>query len=166
MRERPITLGRKKELVGVVTEPAPDQRDPGRPACILVNAGLIHRVGPNRLYVNLARRLAGRGMVTLRLDLSGRGDSDVSKDARSFTESAIDEIRAAMDALETSRQCRQFVIGGICSGAINALQVAMADERVAGGIMIDGPAYPTAGYYVRYYARRLFSRESWKNTLA
>ncbi len=165
MRERPIVFGQGAGLVGVVTEPD-RHKALNRPACILVNAGLIHRVGPNRLYVNLARQLAEAGVVALRFDLSGRGDSAVRKDAVSFTHSSIEEIRAAMDLLQVSRKCDTFFVAGICSGAINALHAAIADPRVVGGVMIDGPAYPTPAYYLRYYGRRLLSAESWRNTLA
>jgi dienelactone hydrolase len=165
VRERPLVFGQDKGLVGIVTEPTREKAS-NRPACILVNAGLIHRVGPNRLYVNLARQLADAGLVVLRFDLSGRGDSAVRKDAVSFTHSSVEEIRAAMDVLQASRKCERFFVAGICSGAINALHAAIADSRVAGGVMIDGPAYPTTGYYLRYYGRRLLSAESWRNTLA
>jgi hypothetical protein len=39
------------------------------------------------------------------------------------------------------------------------------DSRVCGLVVIDAPAYPTAGYHVRYYLRRLFKWDSWRNTL-
>jgi pimeloyl-ACP methyl ester carboxylesterase len=84
----------------------------------------------------------------------------------SFVHSSVEENRAAMDALQASRNCQEFIVAGICSGATNALHAAIAEPRVVGGIMIDGPAYPTRGYYLRYYGQRLFSAESWRNTLA
>lgn len=166
MKERPLVFGRDKGLVGIVTEPGRDKASSNRPAVVLVNAGLIHRVGPNRLHVNLARKLADAGVTVMRFDLSGRGDSAVRKDAVSFMHSSVEEIRAAMDALQASRNCDRFIVAGICSGATNALHAAVAEPRVAGAVMIDGPAYPTSGYYLRYYGRRLLSPESWKNTLA
>ena len=75
MSERPVMIGADRNLMGIVCEP--DGPWPAsRPAMIMLNAGLIHRVGPNRLHVRLARELAARGFLSLRLDLSGRGDSD------------------------------------------------------------------------------------------
>ena len=70
-----------------------------------------------------------------------------------------------MDYLQAARGIDRFVLMGICSGAVNALQAAMADARVAGAVVIDAPAYPTRGYYLRYYLKRLASAESWRNTL-
>ncbi len=163
MKERPVVVGGNPDLVAIVSDP--DANTSSRPcACLLLNAGLVHRVGPNRLHVRLARALAGRGFRSMRLDLSGRGDSDVRRDGMSFIDSSVVEIRSAMDYLEKSGS-REFVLMGICSGAVNALQLAAADSRVVGCVPIDAPAFPTAGYYVRYYVRRLFRRETWANTL-
>lgn len=60
-------------LVGVLSRPR--QIVAGRPAVILLNAGLVQRSGPFRVYAQLARALASCGFVVLRFDLSGRGDS-------------------------------------------------------------------------------------------
>ncbi len=56
-------------------------RDPARgpprraALCVLVNAGMVAKSGPWRLYVEVARRLAHAGVATLRFDLGGIGDS-------------------------------------------------------------------------------------------
>jgi pimeloyl-ACP methyl ester carboxylesterase len=166
VNERPVLFSQHGSLLGIVSEPAGGHSKAGQPACILLNAGLVHRVGPNRLYVRLARMLASAGYLTLRFDLSGRGDSDVRGDGVSFYESSVLEARAAMDFLKKTRGCERFVLMGICSGATNTFQTAVADPRVVGGVLIDAPAaYPTTGYYLRYYAHRLASGGSWRNTL-
>lgn len=166
MRERPLVFGAKPSLVGVMTEPSPRRTPGARPACILINAGLVHRVGPNRLHVEVARHLAARGYPAFRLDLSGRGDSEVRRDGLSFVESAPVEIQAAMNHLQQTAGIGRFVLMGICSGAINSVQTALVDARVDGCIAIDPPAYPTTGYYLRRYVSRLFNAESWRNTVA
>lgn len=165
MKERAITVGKTPVLVGVLCEPSPPASKPG-PLCLLVNAGLVHRVGPNRLYVQVARALANDGYRSCRVDLSSRGDSDARRDGISFIESSIAEVRAVMDHLEKTVGASEFVVMGICSGAINALQAAIVDSRVVGCVAIDAPAYPTTRYYLRHYRRRLFRADSWKNTLA
>src|SRR5690606_40846873 len=43
-------------------------------ALVLLNAGLTHRVGPFRCYVQFARRLASRGTHVFRFDLPRVGD--------------------------------------------------------------------------------------------
>ena len=60
MKETAITFGKSKSLTGVLTDPPEAKREAGVPAVIFLNAGLIHHVGPNRLYVKLARALAAK----------------------------------------------------------------------------------------------------------
>jgi pimeloyl-ACP methyl ester carboxylesterase len=163
LKERSVQFGADVKLAGVVTEVS---RPGDRPACILLNAGVVHRVGPNRLYVRLAREFAALGHLVLRFDFSGRGDSDARTDGLSFFESSVAEARDAMDYLAQSRGARRFILLGICSGGGNAFQSTLADPRVVGAVMVDVHAYPTFGYYLRYYAKRLWNLESWRNTLS
>lgn len=165
VKERPVVFGSDVQLVGVVGGPGRVSANGDLPGCVLLNAGLVHRVGPNRMNVRVARRLAEAGYQTLRFDLSGRGDSDVRRDSMSFLESSVIETVAAMDFMQATRGCERFVLMGICSGAINAFQVAIHDPRVVGVVPIDGPAFTTRGYYLRYYLRRIGNLESWRNTL-
>jgi len=79
--EKIFTCGPGGALVGVLTEPDVARAPPDAPAVLLWNVGLNHRVGPFRVFVELARRLAEAGFTVLRLDLSGLGDSEVRKDA-------------------------------------------------------------------------------------
>src|SRR5688500_20259796 len=69
LRERAIRFGSGERLVGILTDPA-DGEDAQRPTAVFVTAGMLHRVGPNRLYVTLARRLARLGVPSMRFDLS------------------------------------------------------------------------------------------------
>ena len=166
MSERALTIGGGggATLVGILSAPASGV--PQRlPVVIILNAGLIHRVGPHRLHVRLARRLADAGIASLRLDLSGRGDSDARGDDLSFAQSGIVEVRAAMDQVEQLTGVRQFVLLGICSGADTSGQVACLDPRVSGVVAIEGATYPTQKAMRRYYLRRLARLDSWVNTL-
>lgn len=164
MRERALEFGDPATLVGVWTEPDPEIRGE-RPAVLLLNAGILHRVGPSRMNVRLARALADQGFPCLRFDFSGIGDSPSRPDSLPFEESSVREIRAAMDHLEETRGVDRFVLFGLCSGADAALHGAVADERVVGLVPVDGHAYRTWRYYVHRYLPRLFRAQSWKNLL-
>jgi len=59
-RETAYNFGAQGNLVGIATTPAADASRTDLPAVLLLNAGLVHRVGPYRLYTDLARRLAGQ----------------------------------------------------------------------------------------------------------
>lgn len=164
MKETHVWFGGTKSLSGILTEPSGGAA--GQPAVLLLNAGLLHRVGPNRLNVVLARRLAAAGLPVLRFDYSGLGESEPRRDELSIEQRSLAEGMEAMEFLETAGVADRFVPMGICSGAENAQRLALEDERVAGAVLIDGYAYRTAGYYLREGARHLLSRRSWSRFLA
>lgn len=139
----------------MLSRPATDDDAAARPAVLVLNAGVLHRVGPHRLHVTLARRLAERGRFALRLDLSGIGDSRAVPGALSFRDSSVADARAAMDWLAAETGAQRFVIFGLCSGADNALATAATDPRVAGIVVIDPPAYVTPRARLRRLADRM-----------
>jgi hypothetical protein len=159
-----VRLGSEGQLVGIVSHP-PVEISPAPPnttladgrglAFIILNAGVLHRVGPHRLHVVLARRLAQAGVPSLRLDLGGIGDSIASSDAATFRESAVADTRTAMTGLTGALGSQRFVIFGVCSGADNAIATAIADDRVAGIVLIDPPTYPTRRGQLRYLRMRV-----------
>jgi pimeloyl-ACP methyl ester carboxylesterase len=132
-----IMLFGSEGLVGIVTEPADPGLAQSRPAVVFINAGMVHRIGPNRMYVRLARHLAGRGFRSVRFDLSGIGDSRHRRDGLPADESAVLETRQVMDAVEQTTGCRSFVLAGLCSGAVTAFHTAVGDPRVVGGVLLN-----------------------------
>ncbi len=155
MREQAVQLGSERHLVGVLSRPATDGGAAARPAVLVLNAGVLHRVGPHRLHVTLARRLAERGCLALRIDLSGIGDSRAVPGSLSFRDSSVADARAAMDWLAAETGAQRFVIFGLCSGADNALATAAADPRVTGIVVIDPPAYATPRARLRRITDRM-----------
>ena len=141
---------------------------------ILLNAGIIHRVGPGCLYVKLARRLARLGFVVLRFDFSGVGDSPSRTDNLPFARSAPQEAQEAMDYLRDTRGAQSFVLGGLCTGAVVSFQTALADPRVAGLLLLNTQGLiPESEEHVQthiakrasrhYYLRRaLYNPGSWR----
>lgn len=165
-RERAILFGRDRSLVGVVALGEAGKRASGYPRVIMLNAGLLHRVGPHRMYVDVARRLALEGVTSLRMDFSGIGDSGPRADGLPASESVISEAQEAMDVLARTPGSEGFVMMGLCSGADNGFRIACADSRVTGLVLIDPFPYRTPGYWLRHYGRRLGSIRSWRNVLA
>ena len=154
MREEEIVrMGPEQSLVGVLSRP--DLPSPATPAFVMLNAGLLHRVGPGRVNVNVARALADKGFTSVRFDVSGLGDSAFRTDGRSYHESRITDAAAVMDFLESQLGVHSFVLLGICSGADHAFRVACADRRVVGAILVDAYTYPTRKAALYYYGRKL-----------
>ncbi len=150
-------------LAGIVTEPTGGSGS--LPGVVMVNSGILHRVGACRLHVDLARRLAERGFTTLRFDHSGIGDSEARRDSLPFEKSAIAEIRQALDWLAGKRGLERFVVLGLCSGADMAFEAARADPRIAGLVLLDPWAYRTPRYWLVHYRSRVFSAAAWRRFL-
>jgi len=166
VKEEALLFGKHKNLVGVVTDPT--ERNHNLPAILLLNAGLIHRVGPNRLYVRLARYLSELGFVVMRFDLSGIGDSNVRPDNMPIEKSSVDDTRQAMDYLENTRSVKQFLVMGHCAGAIHSIMAASEDKRVTGIVMINlegggdnwqdyDKRRKVGRYYKNYYSKQAIS---------
>jgi pimeloyl-ACP methyl ester carboxylesterase len=133
--ERVVAMGETPQRVGILAHQA--SLPLRTPAVVLLNAGLLHHVGPSRLYVEMSRRLAMLGFPVLRFDYSGIGDSPARRDDRSFLTAAIDETREAMDWLSAWQSLDRFVLMGVCSGATFGFRTARIDPRVAGVVMIN-----------------------------
>jgi pimeloyl-ACP methyl ester carboxylesterase len=167
VKERPLTFGSHAGLVGVVCEPDSGPA-PGVPGFLFFNIGLNHRVGPQRVQVELARALADQGFASLRFDLSGLGDSEARSDGRSEQERAVLDIQEAMDALQKRSGIRTFVLTGLCSGVDGMHAASRVDRRVVGAVHIDGYAYADAGHKRRVRlakARDLLNQMRWKRFL-
>jgi hypothetical protein len=161
-REKVVTFGPGCGLVGVVT--LPSEPLPRAPMVVLLNSGIIHRVGANRIYVAIARTLAGSGVTTLRFDLGGIGDSEVPAGAISLRQGAKRDIAAALDFLVATHGGERFVLAGLCSGAYDAFHTAVADFRVTGAVLLDIPG-PFRGWrhHARHYGGRLVRPWTWRN---
>jgi len=165
LREEVLRAGADRSLVGILSKPTPAASE--RCGVLLLNAGLVHRVGPARLWVQLARRLCERGHAVLRFDFSGVGDSPQGSQVARFEHSAPLETRAAMDALAESAGARRFALIGLCSGAEIAFKTALADPRVCALVLVNPPRFveePSAEL-VAQLERRQAQRYYWSIAL-
>jgi len=176
MKEEALSFGTKALLRGILTHPAREAS--GRPAIVFLNSGLVHHVGPHRLYVKAARDLAQRGHLVLRMDFAGIGDSDKRRDNLRFEKAAVEDARAALDVLSQRHGAERFGLAGLCSGAEIAFKTALQDERVQGALMINAPQFAdepsgemiaavSRGKSAAYYwSVALFSKQSWRRAFS
>ncbi len=163
LKEKPILFGRTKSLVGVLTQP----RDlPSSISVVILSAGILHRVGPSRVSVHLARRLAGAGCTVLRFDLSGIGDSPMDPGASSLEASVLADIDDAITTALEESESDGVILLGFCSGADNAYHVAADNPRVKGVVLFDPSIERTKGFYRRKTLRLLRSPRAWMSLIS
>ena len=126
---------------GSSLDPPPHRRH--RSPRVFLNAGAVRRIGPNRVWVDTARRWAAQGVPTLRLDLEGIGDADGDheryRDVAEFyvRDELGDQIGQAIDALVMRGHGPRMILAGLCAGGFWALRGAAADERVTAALLLN-----------------------------
>jgi alpha/beta superfamily hydrolase len=146
---------------------------------LLLTVGALPHVGPNRMYVSLARQLASNGDIVLRVDLSGIGESktrDGSSENVVYGRHAIDDVGRWVTAARRSGT-GEITAVGMCSGSYHALQAAMrgcplnslllinpAVLRYAENIPAFAPDAPTFSR-VKHYNKTMRDPNAWKKLL-
>ncbi|MGV8931778.1 MAG: hypothetical protein ACOH1R_06650 [Luteimonas sp.] len=123
-------------LFGIVARPLAGA--PTR-AVIVLNAGAVGRVGPNRMHVVVARKLAQQGHLALRLDLAGIGDGAAHAGAPEnvvYGEQAVADVGAAV-AWVHALGIGEIAVAGLCSGAYHALEAAVAVHSIDRVVVIN-----------------------------
>lgn len=161
-------------LFGILSTPVTPPAT--RRGLLLLNAGAIHRIGPSRLYVALARRWAEMGHAVLRLDVSGIGDSAPAPGRPEnvvYTDDASDDVRAGLAFLRRQAGVTEVHALGLCSGGYNAFKAAVAGVPLDGVLLINpltffykadqplGEAEDKVIYEGSRYLRRLRDRDAW-----
>jgi pimeloyl-ACP methyl ester carboxylesterase len=158
-KEQAVLLGTARSLVGIVARPlAPQPVE--KPAIVIINTGIVHRVGHHRMYVTLSRIWAATGRTVVRFDLSGIGDSPPRSDEAAPLIAALTDIKEVLDSVESLRASR-FVLIGLCSGADHAVLYGHTDPRIAGLVLLDPTLPPTKRYYFHYIVQRLGHVRNW-----
>jgi pimeloyl-ACP methyl ester carboxylesterase len=141
IRERPVDFDFNGDrLAGILTEPV-SARDADL-CVVLLNPGAVRHIGPERMWVEAARRWGALGASTLRFDIVGVGDSDgdgshyADRGAFHRTE-FVAQVTAAFDELERRGAPNRFLVGGVCSGAYWGLHAGLKDERVRGMLLLN-----------------------------
>jgi pimeloyl-ACP methyl ester carboxylesterase len=161
--ETPLTIPQGfGNLSGILTTP----RDGATSLCVvMLNAGAIRRIGPNRMWVEAARRWAARGVASLRLDVEAIGEADgavtpYADDNALYVPGLIPQVKASIAALADSGVADRFVAAGLCAGAYWAMYAGLEDPRVGATLMLNsrGIVWDT-GISASRDLRRAFSQK-------
>lgn len=179
VRETATFVAGAPSLFGITSEPVSAARS--GTAIMLLNSGAIHHIGPNRLYVWLARRWANEGHVVARVDLSGLGDSAPrpgEPDNVVYGPRAVEDVSAAVTFLRAQREITKVLVVGLCSGGYHAFKAAVAGCPVDGvvainpltffwkdGMSLDAPQQHDTVQDAQRYARMVQRWDAWKRVL-
>lgn len=142
LRWRPLWLGSKGHLFGVMTEPRAGATRDVSPV-LLLTGGVTPRTAGNGSYVTLARRLAAKGHTVVRMDVASIGESGTADGLPGdgndgFPPSVVLDARAGFERACAASPGTKVWLLGLCSGAYAAFQVILEDER-AGGVFLLNP---------------------------
>ncbi|HEY2716702.1 MAG TPA: hypothetical protein VGI73_10840 [Solirubrobacterales bacterium] len=163
VRETAVELNlRWGSTVGVLSETAAGSDSDL--CAVFLNAGAVRLTGPNRLWVDTARRWAGLGVRSLRLDLEGIGDADGDaagelRVADFYAPRYEGQVAEALDWLENRGAGRRFVLVGLCAGGYWAFRTAVDDQRVVACVQLNAGA-------LRWHDELLVRREARKGARA
>ncbi len=184
--ERALFLDEKRTLFAICTELQRHCQSSLQPGAghgiIMLNCGATSHIGPNRMYVDLARRWAARGYCVMRMDLAGLGDSAPRAGQAPnevYPAHALDDVAAAIAYLRRERDVQNITLAGLCSGAYHSLRSALSNPHVDTVLLIN----PLTFYWKQgsklsdlqdaevvrnpgIYAKRVLSRKSWGDVFA
>jgi hypothetical protein len=121
LTETLVTLG-PAGIFGIAT--TGERPSDGAPTAVFLNVANEHHVGPNRLWVELAREWAARGLPAVRIDFTGLGESP-ARPGR--PEEVFRSVVAFDDVLDVARAVSpddpgNVALVGLCSSAYQAIE--------------------------------------------
>jgi len=135
--EEPVWVNGR--LFAVVSRPA-GGTSIRRVSIVLCTTGANNRIGPGRLYVNLARYWAALGFTVIRVDLGGVGDSigaDPGTENQPHAPIRIDELIETVAWIRRETGFDDIALFGLCSGAFNAFHAAIGGVEVNNVILVN-----------------------------
>ncbi|OGV38017.1 MAG: hypothetical protein A2X48_07900 [Lentisphaerae bacterium GWF2_49_21] len=169
IREKPFIFENKQQkLFGILHQPECGQK---QTAVIFLHGWGTYRIGPHRLFVEVARAFASTGFPCLRFDFRGRGESEGDVAGTTLLD-MIDDAKQAVKEMQKQQGISQIVLLGLCSGGEVAVGAAASDSNVNGLVLLSTPLLgrqaktsddvrQTANFAKSYW-QKLFLGETWK----
>jgi len=174
------------ELRGILHTP---DRAPRGVGVILLCPGYKHRVGQNRLYIQIARNLCIQGYHVLRFDFHGLGESEggigrcVFGEFWRFVQTGgfVSDTLAAVGFVRQMTEVDKVILMGLCGGAITGLIAGAGEPCVDGLVLMNVPVMLESGssdwftekmppgfsdLLVSGYIKRMVSFRSWLRLLS
>ncbi|MDR2720599.1 MAG: alpha/beta hydrolase [Nitrososphaerota archaeon] len=107
-----------------------------------------NKIGPHRLYVEMANVLSRVGYCVLRIDLSGMGESDGDISNFEFCDH-VSDVSLAVTKLMNYVGSKKVHYIGHCIGTCTALQSAIDNRAFVESLTLISPFMPTDENYIR-----------------
>lgn len=171
-------------LFGVLHRPEPETEK--EVAIIFLSPGVKSRVGPHGLYNKMKNTLLDQGYTVLQYDFYGLGDSEGDLEERYLAElyasiesgRYVEDALCAIDWMQNHVGKKEFILAGLCGGALTGLVAAARDQRVKGVLslglpvaqdkMMDATRFMTKGQLDdigKSYFRKLIKPDAWLRLL-
>lgn len=169
------------QLFGILIQPVNKNKD----ICfIFIASGMLHRIGPHRLYVKLARALSKYGYSSIRFDPQGLGDSSghIEDDYLNNLYFQIQHGKFVNDTITIINYLRknykfnQFYLIGLCGGAVTAFLTANKHAAIKKVVSmgldiklspvnknIEEVSKSFADFVIKGYIKNFFNLQSWRN---
>jgi uncharacterized protein len=158
--ERDVQIPGAAKLKMGATLAVPVNAKGASPAVLIIpGPGATNRDGPivarppDPLYKDLSASLTAAGMVTLRYDHRGVGDSQMEAGQQLSWDDMVEDAREALKFLGQRQEVdpkRMAVIGHDMGGVI-AMKLAATDDRVKGVALISTPGRPLVDVWADSY---------------
>ncbi len=180
LEDRVGWFGPGQSLCGIHTRPVDQQSGhAGLPTIVLLNSGVVHRVGANRFSTTLSREFAALGFAVFRFDITGIGDSVTSRveaENDPYPDEAQRDVEAALGYLRDECGARHFVVAGLCSGGYYSFVAGFehAGDDILEVILMNPPNlnWKEEGFLINkefgeatYYRESMRSGNKWKKLL-
>lgn len=178
VRERAIRFGPNDAMFGILAEPLNSDRR--AKAIVLPNMGANHHVGPNRMYVRMARRWAALGHHVLRFDLGGVGESeprDGQPPNTPYSWHGVRDFELGIAEIRRRTGVDDVIAIGMCSGAYVAFHAGLGGSAMKTQILVNPQAFywkegdsldaapATVAAQVQAYGASVRTWASWKKLL-
>ena len=186
--EKTIDTGVLNDTLAIITEPVANVQP--KLIVILTNAGLRCRIGPHRLYTELARQMARYGCVVIRYDSICTGDAEKGLNLDSVDDYFIEvEKGLYVDGLKKIILLASelypeidICLGGLCGGALTSIytyeKLSHDFKNKIHSFFLLGLVFfkmsssntnilsdAVAMHVTKGYIKKLFDITSWKNLL-
>jgi alpha-beta hydrolase superfamily lysophospholipase len=150
LRERFVRIGPDPSLFGALTERA-DASEP-HVAVLVLGTGVEPSSGYGDMWTRFGRTAARAGMVVLRIDWRGVGESPALDDASdnvSYAPERLGDVRDAARWLRARHPRAHLAVIGLCAGGYYAVHAAAAGVDLDRIIAVNAQLYWREGLPVR-----------------